>query len=66
MEETEDVNDIKFLRIRDFKEFLKCLKSGLNVENLKLNGRTFFKDNKMQLDGFIVNENIDNYMDISL
>ena len=66
MEKTEDVNDIKFLRIKDFKEYLKSLREGLNVEHLKLNNREFFKDNKLLLSEFIINKPIDNYMNISL
>ena len=66
MEETKDVNDIKFLRIKDFKVFLDCLRQGLNVEKLQLNGHDFYENDKLLLDKFIINKPINNYMDISL
>ena len=65
-EENIDLNDKKFLRIKDFKAFLDCLRQGLNVEKLQLNGHDFYKNDKLLLDDFVLNENINSYMDISL
>ena len=65
-EENIDLNDKKFLRIKDFKVFLDCLRQGLNIEKLQLNGHDFYKNDKLLLDDFVLNENINNYMDISL